>query len=172
MLGLVLAFAVPVDAASLPAPAKVCALIVDAGDKVDKWRPGNSAPHAYYCSYGGHIFPDDHDSSNVWMFEYDAVGSKSHVHRLYFKIEMFDAILRKEQIAAPLLRRLSAVFAAAKAGALPDTLVEAINGVTTTSVSTNLGLVRTRFTPGTEAGEPYNSASFEVELDAPVPNQR
>lgn len=171
--GLVFAFAAPADAASLPAPAKVCALIVDRGDKVDKWRRDTAAPHPYYCSYGGHIIPADPSGQvvndgggDIWMFEYDAVGSRSRVSRLYFKIEMFDSILRKDQIASPLLHRLAAVFAAADAGAVPDSLVEAISSVTTTSVSTSLGVVRTRFTPGNNAAEPYNSASFEVELDA------
>jgi hypothetical protein len=155
-------------AASLPPPAKLCALLTGEGFNIDKWQGPNSN-HLFWCSSSGHIFPSGADTGGVvWMAEYDATGStKTHVSRLYFKIEMFDNLLRNDQISAPMLSRISAIFAASSAGDVPGDLVKAIKGITTASVSTKLGVVRTRFTPVENADQPYNGATFEVQLDSP-----
>jgi len=40
---------------------------------------------------------------------------------------MYDSMRRADQIAVPILSRLSAIFAAANAGPVPDDLVQAVN---------------------------------------------
>jgi hypothetical protein len=98
------------------------------------------------------------------MAEYYAGGlTKESVSRVYFKISISGFELAKAQIAAPILARIKNIFAAANAGAVPDDLVNDINAVTTASVSTALGVVRTRFTPG--ANDKVNGSTFEVQLD-------
>jgi len=157
---------VSANAASLPAPAKLCALIANGimSRNVAKWQRSDQE---YFCASQDMIFPTGPDTEGVvYMTHYEAAGlTKNRASRFYFKIQTFDSMLRKDQIAAPILSRIKAIFAASNAGAVPGDLVKAVDDVATTSVSTALGVVRTRFTPGSDASMPYNSATFEVQLD-------
>jgi hypothetical protein len=154
------------NAASLPAPAKLCAIIAKGitGNNLDTWQP--STNHEYYCR--GTAVIDfqlvPYTPGETYMAEYSAGGpTKNRVSRVYFRINISGFQLAKDQVAAPILSRMKNIFAAANAGAVPDDLVNDIDTVTTASVSTALGVVRTRFTPGTN--DKINGSTFEVQLD-------
>jgi hypothetical protein len=177
IIGSALAFAVVLggpfvaaNAASLADPAKLCALIADANHKNIKWLQSDSSQKYWWFCYGeAHIFPTPEEAGTVWMIDYQAAGpTKTRVTTIYFKLKMYDSRLRNDQIAAQIVSRFSAIFAASNAGPVPNDLIQAINQVRTTSVTTTLGTVQTRFTPGSP-DHPNNGATFEVELDAPSP---
>jgi hypothetical protein len=160
---------VSANAASLPAPATLCALLAgdaNGGFTNTKWRKTDAG--GYWCDSAGHMFPGA--AGVVYMVDFQAGGpARARAAWFYFHIKMYDSMRRADQIAAPILSRLSAIFAAANAGPVPDDLVQAVNQVATTSLSTPLGAARTRFTPGSRADSPYNGALFEVQLAAPPP---
>lgn len=105
----------------------------------------------------------------VFMNSYQAMGpAKSHAKSIYFHLQMFDSMLRSSQISELILPRVTAVFAAANAGPVPDALVQAINNASTASVQTALGLARTRLTLSSDPSvSPNNGSVFELEIDQP-----
>ncbi len=155
------------NAATLPAPAKLCPLIAATAMEGNTTAPKWLASGKFYsCDSAGMISPGG--AGNIFMTEYHAAGTaKAHASRIYIKFKMYDSAPQKDEVAKPILSRITAVFAAAKAGPVPDELVQAINDVATASVSTALGTIRTRYTPGSAADSPNNGAMFEVQLDVP-----
>ncbi len=158
------AVAPPAQAASFPAPAKLCPMIAATADE------GNQTParwqksgNAYFCLSSGMSALGD---GVVFMNAYQATGpTKSRVKGIHFRITMYDSMLRTAQISQLFLPRITAVFAASDAGPVPDALVQAITTATAVSVPTTLGLARTGLTLSSNAAMPYNGAIFEVELD-------
>jgi hypothetical protein len=157
---------------SLPDPTKLCALLIapyiarsenEETKKLGKWQ---FAETEYSCDSVEHIMPRGPDviGAPVYMIEYSSAGAKKErATRLYFNVDIFGTI-KKELIAAPILSRITAVFALANAGNVPDDLVNAISDLATASVPTKLGLARTWFTPKSDTS--YNT-QFELQLDVP-----
>jgi len=150
-------------AASLPPPAKLCVLIAATADE------GNQKPAAWQKSTRGYFCRTDGMSGPaagvVFMNTYQATGTKKNrATNLLFHIVMYDSMLRKDTIAPLFLSRITAVFAAANAGPVPDALVQAINTVTPATVTTTLGTARTQFAPSNNPASPYNNAQFELTL--------
>lgn len=150
------------EAASLPPPAKLCAMIAATADE------GNQKPAAWEKTTGGYFCRTDGMSGPaagvVFMNTYQATGTKSRATKLLFHITMYDSMLRKDTISQLFLSRITAVFAAANAGPVPDALVQAINTVTPATVTTTLGTARTQFAPSSNPASPYNNAQFELTL--------
>ena len=162
---------VSANAASLPDPAKLCALIFEANGHNTKWRQSESGDREWWCDGEAHIFPPfqqaQQNDDAVWMIDYQASGrTKTRATQFYLKLQMYSSMLNNDRITAAILSRFSTIFAASNAGSVPDDLVQAIKQVRTTTVSTTLGTVETRFTPGSHAGD-YIGAIFEVQLVAP-----
>lgn len=159
----------PSHPASLPAPEKLCALLAKgiSDRNVAKWQRSNKG---YFCGSQDMIYIN---SSEIYMTNYDATGpTKKRVSRFYFKVHISANILQKDQIAAPILPRLSAIFLAACQHDTPDDLAKAVRDVTTSSLSGCLGVARTRFTPGrhdlnSSNSTDSNGSEFEVQLDVP-----
>jgi hypothetical protein len=154
------------EAASLPPPAKLCAMIAATADE------GNQKPGVWQKTTGGYFCRTDGMSGPaagvVFMNTYQATGTKSRATKLLFHIVMYDSMLRKDTIAQLFLPRITAVFAAANAGPVPDALVQAINTVTPATVATTLGTAQTQFAPSSNPASPYNSAQFELTLTGPA----
>jgi hypothetical protein len=149
----------------LPTPAKLCALWSRAinGGSVPKWQLQPSKE--YGCPNQDFISPIE---GAVYMAYFHAAGpTKNRVSRFYFKFDFVGSTLPKDQIAEPILSRLSAVFAAANVGTPPADVVGAVRDLTTTTSYTRLGEVRTRFTPGTDPANPNSGAMYEVQVDVP-----
>jgi hypothetical protein len=151
------------EAASLPPPAKLCAMIAATADE------GNQKPAVWQKTSGGYFCRTDGMSAPaggvVFMNTYQATGTKKNrAANLLFHIVMYDSMLRKDTISQLFLPRITAVFAAANAGPVPDALAQAINTVTPATVATTLGTARTQFVPSNNPASPYNSAQFEFTL--------
>jgi hypothetical protein len=155
------------EAASLPPPTKLCAMIAataeEGNQKPAVWQKTSDG---YFCRTDGISAPD---SGVIFMNTYQATGAKkNHATDLLFHIKMYDSMLRKDTISRLFLPRIIAVFAAANAGPVPDALVQAINNVTPATVTTALGTARTQFAPSNNPASPYNSAQFEFTLTGPA----
>ena len=154
------------QAASLPPPSKMCALITERISNVTKWtRDGNG----YFCNSTGMINPTGPDSTgSIYMFNFQASGLKTQqANSFHFRIQMYDSVLRKDQVAEPIVSHLTSIFAASGAGPVPNGLLQAINDEADASVPTALGTVATRFAAGDNAAMPYNGAQFDVWLTTP-----
>ncbi|HXM17945.1 MAG TPA: hypothetical protein VN934_03945 [Candidatus Tumulicola sp.] len=153
----------------LPAPEKLCALLAKGirDRNVAKWQRSDKG---YFCGSQDMIYIN---SSEVYMTNYDATGpTKKRVSRFYLKVHVSANSLQKDQIAAPILSRLSAIFFAACHHDTPDDLAKAVRDVTTSSLSGCLGVAQTRFTPGrhdlnSSNSTDSNGSEFEVQLDVP-----
>jgi hypothetical protein len=155
------------EAATLPPPAKLCAMIAATADE------GNQKPAVWQKTDGGYFCRTDGMSAPaggvVFMNTYQATGTKKNrATDLLFHIKMYDSELRKDTIAQLFLPRITAVFAAANAGPVPDALVQAISNVTPATVATTLGTAQTQFAPSSNPASPYNSAQFEFTLTGPA----
>jgi hypothetical protein len=164
--GALVAFTLSARAATLPSPAKLCPMISATADEGNqsaaKWKKSGKE---YFCLSNGMSALGD---GVVFMNAYQAMGpSKSHANAIYFQLKMYDSQLRSSQIAQLFLPRITAIFAAADAGPVPDALVQAINDPASASVPTSLGLARTRLTLSSGTNSPYNGAVFEIEIDGP-----
>jgi hypothetical protein len=153
-------------AASLPPPAKLCVLIAATADegnqKPNVWQKSGNA---YFCRSDGMSAPS---GGVVYMNTYQATGAKkAHATNLLFFIKMYDSMLRKDQISQLFLPRITAVFAAANAGPVPDALVQAINDAASATVATSLGTAQTQMVLSTNADSPYNGAAYQLTLIAP-----
>jgi hypothetical protein len=150
------------EAASLPPPAKLCAMIAATADE------GNQTPAVWQKATGGYFCRTDGMSAPsggvVFMNTYQATGTKGRATNLLFHIKMYDSMLRKDTISQLFLPRITAVFAAANAGSVPDALVQAISTVTPATVVTTLGTAQTQFAPSSNPASPYNGAQFELTL--------
>ena len=150
------------EAASLPPPVKLCVMIAATADEGNqKPAPWQKSSGGYFCRTDGMSGPS---AGVVFMNTYQAMGTKSRAANLLFHITMYDSMLRKDTISQLFLPRITAVFAAANAGPVPDALVQAINTVTPATVATTLGTARTQFAPSNNPASPYNSAQFEFTL--------
>lgn len=164
--GVLGAFTISAQGASLPAPAKLCPMISATADEgnqsVAKWQKSGKQ---YFCRSDGMSALGD---GVVFMNAYQATGpSKSRAKGIFFQLKMYDSTLRSSQITQLFLPRITAVFAASNAGPVPDALIQAITNPASASVPTTLGLAQTRLTLSSTAASPYNGAVFEVEIDGP-----
>jgi hypothetical protein len=153
------------DAATLPPPAKLCAMIAATADE------GNQKPAVWQKTNGGYFCRSDGMSplgnGVVYMNTYQATGAKKpHASNLLFHIKMYDSTLQKDHVAQLFLPRITAIFAAANAGPVPDELVQAINNAAAATVTTKLGTVHTQLYPSNNPSSPYNGAVFELTLTA------
>jgi len=156
------ALTISAHAASLPPPAKLCLMISAKDGDVPTWQ---KSAKGYYCRSDGMTLPGG--QGVVFMNAFQAMGpSKPHAKSVYFHIMMADSTLETAAISQLILPRITNIFAASRAGPVPDALVQAITNATTASVPTTLGLARTRLTLSNNAN-PNNGAIFEMEIDAP-----
>jgi hypothetical protein len=164
--GALAAFTLSAQGATLPSPAKLCPMISATADEGNqtaaKWKKSGKQ---YFCLSNGMSALGD---GVVFMNAYQAMGSsKSRANAIYFQLKMYDSQLRSSQITQLFLPRVTAIFAGANAGPVPDTLAQAITNPATASVPTALGLARTRLTLSSGTNSPYNGAVFELEIDGP-----
>ena len=164
VVGALAAFTLSAQAASLPAPAKLCPMISATADEGNQDIPNwQKSGKGYFCrSDGMSQFGD----GVVFMNTYQATGPRnSRANFIFFRLKMFDNTLRSNQIVQLILPRITAVFAASNAGPVPDALIQAITNPVSASVPTTLGVAQTRLTLSSDAAaSPYNGAVFEIEI--------
>jgi hypothetical protein len=160
------------NAASLPDPAKLCALIGEKNGHDETWQKTAATDSHWMCGGSAHLFATldqvQQGDGEVWMIDYSAEGlTKARATQFYFDLHIYSATLWNDRINAAILDRFSAIFAASDAGPVPNDFVQAVNQVKSTTVSTALGSVQTRFTPGSDAQYPNIGSTFEVMLIEP-----
>src|SRR5271155_2600269 len=151
----------PAGAASLPPPAKLCAMIAATADE------GNQKPAVWKKTSDGYFCRSDGmtplANGVVYMNTYQATGAKkAHATNLLFQIKMYDSTLQKDHVSQLFLPRITALFAAANAGPVPDELVQAIDNAAPATVTTKLGTMHTQLYPSNNPASPYNGAVFEL----------
>jgi hypothetical protein len=169
----IVGFFPPAEAASLPDPNALCALI--AAEDVDnqRWRQSTASDGHWLCSGTAHLLATidqvRQGDGDVWMIDYSAEGlTKARATQFYLELHIYSATLWNDRIKAAILDRFTAIFAASNAGAVPDDVVQAITEVKSSRVSTALGSVQTRFTTGSDPKYPNIGSTFEVMLIEPA----
>ncbi|HVA13479.1 MAG TPA: hypothetical protein VNF99_09535 [Stellaceae bacterium] len=160
---------VPANAASLPLPAKLCPLIGEKNGGDQAWQKTAASDKHWMCGGTTHLFATldqvRQGDGDVWMIDYSVEGlTKARATQFYLDLHIYSATLWNDRIKTAVLDRLAAVFAASNAGPVPNDVVQAIAQVKSTTVSTALGSVQTRFTPGSGAQYPNIGSTFEVML--------
>ena len=169
---LIFGFVVPANAASLPNPDKLCALIGVEGVANQGWQQSTASDKHWVCGGTTHLFSTidqvRQGDGEVWMFDYKAEGlTKARATQFYFNLHIYSDVLWNDRIKSAILDRFTAIFAASDAGPVPDNVVQAIAEVKSTTVSTALGSVQTRFTLGGDPKYPNVGSTFEVMLIEP-----
>jgi hypothetical protein len=168
---LVLGFA-PANAASPPDPDKLCALIRAENGESQDWRQSTASDKHWMCGGTAHLFATidqvRQGDGDVWMIDYSAEGlTETHATQFYFNLKIYSATLWNDRVKSAILDRLTAIFAASNAGPVPDYVVQAVAGVKSTTLSTALGSVQTRYTAGSDQNHPSIGATYEVMLIEP-----
>jgi hypothetical protein len=169
---LVFGFFVPANAASLPDPDKLCALIGVANVENQEWRQSTARDKHWVCGGTAHLFATTDQvrqgDGDVWMIDYSAEGMTNlRSTQFYFNLKIYSATLWNDRINSAILARFTAIFATSNVGPVPDDVVHAIAEVKSTTESTALGSVQTRFTPGSDPRYPNIGSTFEVMLIEP-----
>jgi Ankyrin repeats (3 copies) len=126
------------------------------------WQQWQKGRPQYFCQAVKHDLSGG--AGDVLMFTYEVDGNATGAKTVSITADIYDDQLPRDRLGKTLQPLLNAIFSAAGKSPVPNDVAGQVASISVFKSQTSVGAMAARYTPGRDAGTPYNGAKYEISI--------